>query len=245
MRVLGYIRCSTSMQAENGVSLEHQAAQVGAYCKFRGFNLVEVIEDRGVSGGKTASREGFVALLDAVETRDVDALVIYDLSRLSRDMLVLLAFERLLDECGIELHTVEGQVDTSTPDGWLSFAMKSFLGEVERRQVKHRTKQAMAHLKRQSAVVGSIPFGFRREGDALVPDEAEQTVVAIVNSLYAGGKNLSEICRSLEAQGHLSRTGKPFVVQQVKRLLPDYRETFKRKRTEMGNTIQQFIRKVA
>ena len=56
-------------------------------------------------------------------------------------MLTLLAFERLLSEYDIELHTIEGQIDTSTPTGFMSYAMRAFVGEMERRQIKYRTKR--------------------------------------------------------------------------------------------------------
>jgi DNA invertase Pin-like site-specific DNA recombinase len=96
-----------------------------------------------------------MVLLNRIENHDIDAIVLYSLERLSRDMLTLLALERFLYERDIELHTVEGQVDTSMPDGWLNFAMKAFLGEMERRQVKYRTKRAMEYKKSQGAIVGS------------------------------------------------------------------------------------------
>jgi DNA invertase Pin-like site-specific DNA recombinase len=52
--------------------------------------------------------------------------------------------------------------------------MKAFLGEMERRQVKYRTKKAMEFKKAQGSVVGSVPYGYRRLQDRLEPDEAEQ-----------------------------------------------------------------------
>jgi DNA invertase Pin-like site-specific DNA recombinase len=52
----------------------------------------------------------------------------------------------------------------------MSFTMKSFLGEMERRQVKYRTKKAMEYKKARAEVVGSIPYGYRRNGKSLVED---------------------------------------------------------------------------
>jgi DNA invertase Pin-like site-specific DNA recombinase len=51
-------------------------------------------------------------------------------------MLTFLCLERLLDEYNVELHMVDGEIDTSTPDGFMGFAMKAFLGEMERRQAQ-------------------------------------------------------------------------------------------------------------
>lgn len=48
-----------------------------------------------------------MVLLDKVESNGIDAMVLHSLERLSRDMLTLLALERLLDERDIEHHTVE------------------------------------------------------------------------------------------------------------------------------------------
>ena len=233
------------MQAEEGISLENQKERIRTYCRYKGMELVEILEDAGVSGGKNAAREGFIALLDAIERREIKALVIYSLERLSRDMLTLLAFERLLDEYDIELHTIEGEVNTATPDGFMNFAMKAFLGEMERRQVKYRTRSAMQHMKAKGAVVGSVPYGYRRIGDQLEEEPGEQAIIAEVNRLYHSGKTLSAICRALEEQGKRTRNGNPFSVMQVKRIIGGYEDTYKRKASEMGSTIKGFIQKVA
>ena len=152
-RALGYVRVSTSLQASEGVSLDNQKDRIRTYCQYRGFDLIGIVEDAGISGGKNKARPGFIEVLDRIESGEAQGLVLYSLERLSRDMLTLLALERLLDEHDIELHTVEGEVNTSTPDGWLNFAMKAFLGEMERRQVKYRTKRAMEFKKAQGSIV--------------------------------------------------------------------------------------------
>ena len=152
MDAIGYIRVSTEEQAREGVSLDNQKARIESYCKYKRFDLRSTIEDAGISGGKNKARPGFIDLLDRIESGKARVVVIYSLERLSRDMLTLLALERLLDGNGVELHTVDGLVDTSTPDGWLNFAMKAFLGEMERRQVKHRTKKAMEFKNNEGSV---------------------------------------------------------------------------------------------
>jgi site-specific DNA recombinase len=155
MKAIGYIRVSTEEQAREGISLDNQRAKIEAYCEYKGFTLVGIIEDAGISGGKNKARPGFIEVLNKVESGEAEALVLYSLERLSRDMLTLLALERLLDEHDIELHTVEGEVNTSTPDGFVNFAMKAFLGEMERRQVKYRTKKAMEFKDRKSTRLNS------------------------------------------------------------------------------------------
>ncbi len=244
MKAIGYIRVSTEQQANEGVSLDNQRERIEAYCQYRSLDLAGIIEDAGISGGKNKGRPGFIDLLDRIETGDVDVVVLYSLERLSRDMLTLLALERLLDERNVELHTVEGTVDTSTPDGWMSFAMKSFLGEMERRQIRYRTKKAMSYKKSQGSVVGSVPFGYRREGDALVIDTHEQVIIETANRLYGQGVKLADICKELGSMGFKTRTGKAFTAQQVKRIIDGYQEKFHKTSTKMTQSIRAFIESI-
>jgi len=245
MKAIGYIRVSTEEQAQRGISLENQAERIRGYAEYRGIELVAEIEDAGVSGGINLAREGFIELLNRVEAGGIDVIVLYSLERLSRDMLTLLALERLLDEYDVELHTVEGQIDTSTPDGFMNFAMKAFLGEMERRQVKHRTKKAMEHKRSHGQVVGSVPYGFIREGKDLIPNLPEQAVVRTVNELYQGGRRLVDIVAHLNNQGIVTRDGKAWTPQQVKRLISGYRGSFKKSQTKIATATRTFIEAIA
>ncbi len=245
MRAISYCRVSTEDQAKNGVSLENQAERIRQYCDYRGVNLVAEIEDAGVSGGVNKARGGFIDLLNQVEAGDIDVIILYSLERLSRDMLTLLALERLLDEHDVQLHTIEGQVDTSTPDGFMNFAMKAFLGEMERRQVKYRTKSAMQHKKAHGQVVGSVPYGYGRQGNDLIPSLPEQAVMKTANGMYQAGKRLVDIVDYLNGQGILTRDGRQWIPTQVKRLINGYENTFKKSQTKLSTATRQFIEAIA
>jgi site-specific DNA recombinase len=245
MKAIGYIRVSTSAQVEDGVSLDNQRARIQSYCEYKGFELVDTVEDAGISGGKNRARPGFIEVLDKIESGEVEALILYSLERLSRDMLTLFALDRLLNEHDIELHTVDGMVDTSTPDGWMNFAMKAFFGEMERRQIKYRTRKALQFKKAQGFIVGSAPYGFRRLQDRLEPDEAEQSTIALAKSLYGASYGLSAICRILTEQGRLTRSGKPFREEQVKRILPNYEQAFSHATSTLSRNIRGFIEAIA
>lgn len=241
-----YIRYSTDMQGGDGhVTSEVQEQRVRDYCAYKEYSLVQVIRDEGISGGINKNREGFRQLLDLVESGAIDAVVLFSLERLSRDMLTMLALERLLNEYDVELHTIEGQIDTATPDGFLSFAMKAFLGEMERRQVKYRTRKAMEYKKSAGHVVGSIPYGYVRQGDVLIEAEQEQAVIQMVNTLHGAGATLSEISRALKKQSIMTRAGKEWRPEQIKRLIDGYEDKWKKKASKLGQVIKNFILSVA
>lgn len=203
MRAIGYCRVSTDKQLE-GVSIDNQKQRIQQYCEYKEFHLAEIIEDLGVSGGLNKSRQGFMQVLDMVESCEIEVIVLYSLERLSRNMLTMLAVERLLEEFSIQLHTIEGMIDTSTPEGFMSFAMKAFLGEMERRTIKYRTRKALEHKKLNGQVTGQVPYGFARIGKDLVPIEEEQWVIKLVNGFYQTGMRIADIQRALKEGAAIS-----------------------------------------
>src|SRR6188508_2856793 len=86
MRVLGYVRVSTSEQANSGAGLEAQRHAIITECERRGWHLVETIEDAGYSA-RDLRRPGIQEALRALERADASALVVAKLDRLSRAML--------------------------------------------------------------------------------------------------------------------------------------------------------------
>lgn len=241
MKAIGYVRVSTDKQVREGVSVENQVERIRDFCERDNLELVDIIRDEGISGGKNRSRRGFVNLLEKIEIDEIDAVVLYSLERLSRDMLTILSLERFLDEYEVTLYTVEGKIDTSTIDGWMSFSMKAFMVEMERRQVRSRTKKAMEHMKKNGRVVGDIPFGFKREGDLLVEIPGEQSTITQINEMYSRGMNLSSIVRTLNGEGIKTRSGNEWDTTQVRRLIEGYKPTRKRRKTNHGETIKEFI----
>lgn len=238
MKAVGYIRVSTEDQV-SGHSLLNQEERIRAYCSYKNYQLTQIIRDEGISGGKNREREGFNLLLDLMECGDFHILVLYSLERLSRDMFTLLSLERLCNIYEISLHTIEGGFDTSTPTGFMQFAMLSLMAEIERRTVIYRTKKIMESNKRKGKVVGSIPYGFKRDGDSLVEVPEEQRVIEKVNFLYKSGRKLCEILLSIKEQSILARNGLPFSVQQIKRMIQGYENKFSKGRTRERDLAKQ------
>ena len=70
-KVVGYARVSTVKQSEEGYSLEAQRERIEDYCKLWKLNLVEIVEDAGVSAstplGKRPGGARVLELLESVE----------------------------------------------------------------------------------------------------------------------------------------------------------------------------------
>ena len=80
---VGYVRVSTELQAQEGISLEAQQARIRAWCEGNGYTLAGIHIDAGLSGSRSDNRPGLqAALSEACRTKA--ALVVYSLSRLAR-----------------------------------------------------------------------------------------------------------------------------------------------------------------
>jgi site-specific DNA recombinase len=245
LKAIGYCRISISTEKQqDDVSLENQQDRIAAYCAYKGFDLIRIITtDEAIAEANSPDKTELSELLDVIESREIQAVVLYSLERLSRDMLTLLAVERLLNEYEVSLHTIKGEINTASPEGFMSFAMKAFSGEVERRQLKYRTKKAMEYKKVQGVVVGAIPYGYQRgvnSGDFLVEVPAEQRVIQLANTLYEQGQRVQHITDVLNESGYQTRNGKPFDRTQVARLIKGYAGK-KRQASPMGEKIRAII----
>src|SRR5438105_720162 len=80
---LGYVRVSTDEQAATGHGLDAQRTQLALACEQRGWHLVDVVADEGVSGS-TTTRPGLDRVLTLLDAGEADVLVTAKLDRLSR-----------------------------------------------------------------------------------------------------------------------------------------------------------------
>lgn len=83
-RTLGQVRVSTEEQAREGVSLDAQEAKIRAYATAKDLDLVVVIRHEGLSGKDLKGRPGMQRLIAACEAREIGAVLVVKLDRLSR-----------------------------------------------------------------------------------------------------------------------------------------------------------------
>jgi site-specific DNA recombinase len=207
-RALIYLRVSTDEQADTGVSLAVQRNKCTGYAGLYDLTVIEVIEDRSGSG-KTLGRDGLQRALVLLKTGAADALLVYKLDRLTRsvrDLGVLL--EYFPAETGKPaLLSVCEQVDTRTASGRMVLNILISVAQWERETIVERTTTALRHKKESGAVYGSTPFGFDRDGDRLVPNNAEQAIIRDMRQSRADGLSFGKIADQLNTIGVKPKRG--------------------------------------
>lgn len=214
---VGYIRVSTLEQAHDGVSLDAQRDRLKSYCKCMGIRLVEVVADEGISGG-TMERPGLEAALRALQRGRANTLVVVKLDRLTRSVKDLCTLvEEYFAKDQYDLVSVCGMINTHTAAGRLMMLNLANYAQYERELISERTREAMQHMKAQGVRLGVAPYGYRhsqRLDDKgrriLEPVEEEQAVIRQVAAWRSDGIDFKAIAARLQAQGILSRRGRPW-----------------------------------
>lgn len=170
-----YSRLSLDRGGE-GLGVERQTADCRKLIEQREWTLVAppfVDNDKSAAGRKP--RPAFLALLDMIRRREVDAVVAWALDRLCRTARDRLALVEAAREAGVVIALVRGSdMDPTTPAGRLVIGV---LGEVAQAEIDVKSdRQTRAHEQAAEQgrwVSGRKPFGFETDGVTVIDEEAE------------------------------------------------------------------------
>src|SRR5699024_10840960 len=157
VRAVIYLRISQDREMD-GLAIDRQRADCERIAKDRGWQVLKEYVDQSKSAtDKTKVRPAYDEMVRDYEAGSFDAIVCYDLDRLTRQ-------PRQLEDCidaaednGLRLVTANGEADLNTDGGRLYARVKAALarGEVERKSAR----QSAAHVQRASQ--GRPPNGVR------------------------------------------------------------------------------------
>lgn len=114
-----YARYSTDHQTSS--SIEYQMRKIEEYCKAHELTITARFEDAAYSGTNTNNRPAFQELCAAARRHEFSAVVVYDISRGSRDVADWFGFRREMALLGIEVISVEDKIgDILNPSDYLT-----------------------------------------------------------------------------------------------------------------------------
>lgn len=147
-RVAVYIRISTTDQ-----STALQTDELPAYCKARGWEIVETYIDRGVSGTKDR-RPALDRLMADAKRKRFDAVVCWRFDRFARSTSHLLRALEEFSALGIDFVSLKESIDTSTPVGRMVFTILASVTELERNIMRERCTAGRKAARRRGVRFG-------------------------------------------------------------------------------------------
>jgi DNA invertase Pin-like site-specific DNA recombinase len=145
-----YVRVSTDAQ-----TVENQIHELQKVAERRGWDVVEVYKDAGISGAKGRNgRPGLDSLLNDATRRKFDVVMAWAIDRLGRSLSDLLDTIQHLEAYCVDLYLDQQAIDTTTPMGKLIFQVTGAFAEFERTMIRQRIKAGLKRTVAQGVKLG-------------------------------------------------------------------------------------------
>ncbi|MEO1282931.1 MAG: recombinase family protein, partial [Pseudomonadota bacterium] len=201
-----YARVSNVKQVTKGSGLGSQETRCREYAGYRGYEVVRVFTDEGVSGG-LINRPGMQAMLTFMKKNRAKQryiVIIDDISRLARDLMAHIQLRAAIGEVSgkLESPTIEFGEDS---DSQLVENMLASVSQHQRQKNAEQTKNRMRARAMNGYYVFIPPLGYRYErvnghGKLLVPDDPAASILRDCLERFADGRlsSQAEVVRYLE-----------------------------------------------
>ena len=195
-KIIGYVRESTQLQVINGYNLGEQKRKIELYCEYKyekDSYTLEVKEERGVSA-KNLKRPQMNSIIQLIKAKELDALIIHNLDRLTRSVKDLAYLIELLEKNHIELISITENIDTSTPSGRMFIMIIGVISQWEEDSISWRTKRGLEEAARRGFYCkGKVPLGYKRNPEdkhyLIIDDETAGVIKNIFDCIVNKGMN--------------------------------------------------------
>ena len=219
------LRCAiyTRVSSDNGLeqdfnSLDAQREAGVAYIRSQaheGWVLASGhFDDGGYSGG-SLDRPALTMLLEAVEQRQIDVIVVYKVDRLTRSLADFAKLVEIFDAHGVSFISITQSFNTTTSMGRLTLNMLLSFAQFEREVTGERIRDKIAASKKKGIWVGGVvPLGYRVVERKLLVDEEEAKTVRLIFDRYLELQSIGRLLQELRERGIATRrrtlaTGRP------------------------------------
>lgn len=192
MRTAIYVRVSMREQVE-GYSLDAQEQACRQLAKDRGYEIVRIYRDEGLSG-KTTERPAFQQMMRDAEAGMLDLVLVHKLDRFSRSVVDVLLSLQVLEERHVAFVSVSENFDFASPVGRVTLTMLSAIAEwyltnLGAETAKGKKARAEAGLWNSDVCFGYAVVYKKDGGDGVpYPDEDNAPGVRLAFESYASGQ---------------------------------------------------------
>lgn len=174
MKVVIYARVSTNAQ-----DYERQLDELRSYAAGMGYEVVKEFSEKISGAKKVEERAALSDLLDHVSGNEVDKVLIYECSRLSRRAVDFLSVIEQLTERGVSVYIHQNGLETLQPDGKPNPIAQLVLGilaqfnSMERGLIRSRMESGYNHYRAAGGKVGRKE-GYRKTNQQMKSEYAEE-----------------------------------------------------------------------
>jgi DNA invertase Pin-like site-specific DNA recombinase len=202
-RAVGVVRVSEVGDRETA-TLDDQRQRIEDWCAREGLELVDVLPEEDVSGGRPlARRTGLRPAVEAIEDGRAGLLVVAYFDRLVRSLAVQAEVLDRVEAAGGRVVALDvGEVSASTSAQWLSSTFLGAVAEYHRRATAERTEDAKRRaIERGEPPYPNVPPGYQKRDDGRLEPSEDAPAVAEAFRLRAEGATVMDVRDHLRANG--------------------------------------------
>jgi site-specific DNA recombinase len=220
-----YVRVSTDDQAEHGYSLPSQIENCQKFASQKDFDVAIIYQDDISGTMPVASRPEGRQLQKAIEARQINIVIVYQVDRLSRDIVDLLATVRDWLRTGVDVYALDIGKITSELD--IVLVIKGWQGGDERQKIRERTMRGRDAKAKAGKAVGQgiAPYAYTYSNGELSINETEAQIVRMIYDWYVNGDENGGMMSLIDIAKRLTETGIP---------TPSQSKSIKSKRARYG-----------
>ena len=206
-RVCGrYMRVSTEDQAREGFSLPVQKERLEAFCKFKGYTIVDYYTDAGISAKTGNYRPEFERLKEDIKSKKINTIIALKQDRITRSIFDWEELMRFLEENDAYLDCVNDDINTTNANGKMVSRILMSVSQQEIERTSERTKVGLAGAIKQGHIPHQAPLGYKHENKKLVIDHLTKDVVIRIFELYHKGMSYQKISTLFNKEQVLGKT---------------------------------------
>lgn len=191
VKVVIYTRTSTAQQS-TGIQLKALNEMVSN----AGYNLVDTIQDEGVSGTKIGNtRKGFKKVMELVNRRMVDAVLVYSVDRIGRKLSDVISIAEQLNDKNVGLIIWKNGIDTTTTHGRHLLNFFAMVAEMERDFISARVADGVALAKSKGKQIGRSKVSKQIEKKVLQLRGENMSINKIATTLSVGNGTIQRILK--------------------------------------------------
>ncbi|MFD1606542.1 recombinase family protein [Oceanobacillus luteolus] len=216
-----YIRVSTNRQLEHGFSLDAQLEEgtKEAHRQFGQDILIESYVDGGISGKNTKDRPALNRMMKDVADGNIDAIITYKVSRLSRSLSDSLKIVEEIHREKVRFISIK-EGEYGTPHGNLQFNILASVAQYQREEIAENVQFGMSQRAREGKWNGGQLLGYDTINKELVINKEEAETVKLIFDKYVNdGWGTKKISNYLNEIGKRTKKGKTFSIVSVSTIL--------------------------
>ncbi|AWK08187.1 recombinase [Streptomyces spongiicola] len=245
LRAVDYLRVSTEQQTK-GYGITYTGRATAAHIRRKGWEHLDTFKDEGESGTLPwQERPGASQIMELAQRtpRPFDVVVVFETRAIGRKNRVFWDWVWTLQDLGVFVAIVDEDIDNTTEDGEARMQEKAHEAFKELARIRKRTQGGI----QQKALMGGFPGGQARYGYRIENRGKKGEQVLVVDDCDGGDActrtdpcttmheapalrfarkaavrakgNFGQVARSLNAEGFLTRSGRPWAAPHIRGIL--------------------------